>query len=303
MHQSLEIKGTDVALNDLLQLQLLVNDLQVLGKSRVHSYRKGDQRSVFKGQGREFAEMKHYWPGDDARQIDWRQTAKKQTPFVRIMEEDRHAQQAVWLDLTASSYFGTRRCFKSVMACHWAAFLVWRFLHLHHPVRFLVRVGSEWQQELNLLNQRDGARACELIATAHQYLANNFASLQPANSANILHWRGKPNLWFISDFMQTPAENLNAEIPVNLFNSVSLLQAADAFDSKLPEAGALPVTHKNLTGYIDTAGKQTQQSYRALAEQREQSLQEFAWQRGGVFHKHLNENFQWQEVLAWPLYH
>jgi hypothetical protein len=219
------------------------------------------------------------------------------------MEEDRHAQQAIWLDLTASSYFGTRKCFKSVMACHWAAFLIWRFLHLRHPVRFFVRVGSQWQQELNLLNQRDGARACEIIVEAHNYLASHFSVLQNNDLANILHWRGKPNLWFISDFMQTTVDELSNDIPLTLFNSVSLLQASDSFDSALPEAGALPVSHQNTVGFINTDEKETQLSYQQLAQKRDQTLEEFAWQHGGVFRKHLNDSFQWQEVLSWPLYH
>lgn len=303
MQLSLPIRGTEVLLDELLQLQLLVADLAMLRGTRSHSMRIGEQRSVFKGQGREFAELKQYGAGDDARQIDWRQTARKQTAYVRVMEEDRHSEQAIWLDLSASSYFGTRNCFKSVMACHWAAFLIWRFRHLHHPVRMFIRAGNHWHRELKVLNQSQAAKACETIVEAHQYLADNFSILGQNEGGSILHWQGRPNLWFISDFVQTIPEQLEQELPVALFSSVSLLQTADPFDADLPEAGALPVSHAGEPAWIETSDNKLQRAYSDAAQLRQQWLENFAWQRRGVFRSHSNNSFQWQEVLSWPIYH
>ncbi|TXR54109.1 DUF58 domain-containing protein [Reinekea thalattae] len=301
MQQSLSIRGTDVAVEDLLALQLMANDLSAIRSARTVSQRQGELHSAFKGQGREFAEMKHYVTGDDSRQIDWRQTAKKQTPFVRVMEEDRHAQQAVWLDLSASSYFGTQHCFKSVMACYWAAFLVWRFLHLNYPVRLFIRVGDQWQQEASLSQRSDGARACQLIATAHRYLADHFLTLNPPSNSNILHWNDRPNLWFISDFLQINQAEINHSAPASLFSQCTFLQAADPFDWQLPEAGLLPIEANKQQRFINSSNRDIQKNYRQQAEQRQQRLESTAAQRGGLLHTHFTQSFEWQEVLSWPL--
>ncbi|MGH8698470.1 MAG: DUF58 domain-containing protein, partial [Burkholderiales bacterium] len=43
----------------------------------------GDYRSVFRGQGIEFAEVREYQQGDDFRSIDWNVSARMGHPFVK----------------------------------------------------------------------------------------------------------------------------------------------------------------------------------------------------------------------------
>ena len=54
----------------LRQVKLL--ELQTRGL--VNSLFTGEYRSVFKGQGMEFAEVREYQPGDEVRSIDWNVT-------------------------------------------------------------------------------------------------------------------------------------------------------------------------------------------------------------------------------------
>ncbi len=53
------------------------------------------------GQGDTFWQFRHYQPGDSAQAIDWRQSAKSQSAFVRENEWD--AAQSVWLWCDASA--------------------------------------------------------------------------------------------------------------------------------------------------------------------------------------------------------
>jgi len=303
MHEEFPIQGAKVDIADLLKLQTLAIDLKRLTHARTRSRRAGDQRSVFRGQGREFIEMKHYQTGDDVRQIDWRQTAKKQSPYVRVMEEDRHSEHTIWLDLSSSSYFGTKKCFKSVVACQWAAFLVWRFLQLNHPIRLFIRVGNEWQKELKITAQNQGAQACQLITEAHQYLADNFKTLSKTNGAPVSHWSGRPNLWFISDFLQLDSKQLQNDIPLHSISSLTLLQVIDVFDQQLPDAGILPVKNDSSSGTIATNNKLVKQQYVEQFKLRNKSLEEFSWQIGGTVFSHLSHEFHWREAQNWPLYH
>lgn len=67
----------------------------------------GDYRSVFKGQGTDFAEIREYQYGDDMRTIDWNVTARLDAPFVRRYDEERDITAWLLLDASPSMDFGS----------------------------------------------------------------------------------------------------------------------------------------------------------------------------------------------------
>jgi uncharacterized protein (DUF58 family) len=84
----------------------------------------GAYRAMFKGHGIEFAELREYQPGDDVRGIDWKVTARMRRPFVRRYVEERELAIMLLLDVSGSSWFGTRRQLKAEVATELAAALV-----------------------------------------------------------------------------------------------------------------------------------------------------------------------------------
>jgi uncharacterized protein (DUF58 family) len=89
----------------------------------VNSLFSGEYRSVFKGQGMEFAEVREYLPGDEVRTIDWNVTARMRRPFVKRYIEERELTVMLVVDLSGSSRYGTVSRFKSEMATELAAVL------------------------------------------------------------------------------------------------------------------------------------------------------------------------------------
>jgi uncharacterized protein (DUF58 family) len=85
----------------------------------------GGHRSVQRGRGLEFEEVRPYAPGDDARTIDWRVTARRGRPHTKLFREER--ERPVWLvaDLHAGLYFGSKRQLKSALLLRAAALLGW----------------------------------------------------------------------------------------------------------------------------------------------------------------------------------
>jgi uncharacterized protein (DUF58 family) len=83
----------------------------------------GEYRSVFKGQGMEFAEVREYQPGDEVRTIDWNVTARMGRPFVKRYIEERELTLMLVVDLSGSARFGTVQRFKSELATELAAVL------------------------------------------------------------------------------------------------------------------------------------------------------------------------------------
>ncbi|MDR2420444.1 MAG: DUF58 domain-containing protein [Puniceicoccales bacterium] len=67
----------------------------------------GAYRSVFKGQGMDFEEVREYSPGDDVRSIDWNVSAKMNRPYVKKFREERELTMLIAVDLSASLDFGS----------------------------------------------------------------------------------------------------------------------------------------------------------------------------------------------------
>jgi len=83
----------------------------------------GQYRSVFKGQGMEFEEVREYAPGDEIRSIDWNVTARMGYPFVKKFREERELTMMLMVDVSASQQFGSSTQLKQDLAAEIAAVL------------------------------------------------------------------------------------------------------------------------------------------------------------------------------------
>src|SRR5215212_8749799 len=97
--------------------------IELRTRGLVNSLFTGEYRSVFKGQGMEFSEVREYQPGDEVRTIDWNVTARMRRPFVKRYIEERELTVMLAVDLSGSERFGTVRRFKSEMATELGAVL------------------------------------------------------------------------------------------------------------------------------------------------------------------------------------
>ena len=105
-------KSTGVPPEILRQVKLL----ELRTRGLVNSLFTGEYRSVFKGQGMEFSEVREYQPGDEVRSIDWNVTARMRKPYVKRYIEERELTVMLVVDLSGSERFGTRKRFMSELA-------------------------------------------------------------------------------------------------------------------------------------------------------------------------------------------
>lgn len=100
-----------------------VRRVEVRTRRLVDSRFAGEYRSLFKGQGMEFAEVREYQIGDEVRSIDWNVSARMGRPFVKRYVEERELTIMLALDMSGSSRFGTRARFKHELAIELAGVL------------------------------------------------------------------------------------------------------------------------------------------------------------------------------------
>jgi len=97
----------------------------------------GAYRSVFRGQGIEFAEVRAYEQGDDFRAIDWNVSARMGSPFVKTFEEERELTLLLVVDRSGSVAFGQPRT-KAEVAVEVAAVLALAAARQHDRVGALL---------------------------------------------------------------------------------------------------------------------------------------------------------------------
>lgn len=112
-------------LGELLALRGAARRLRLSSRRPARALHTGGHRSIQRGRGLEFQEVRPYVAGDDPRTIDWRVTARRGRPHTKLFREER--ERPVWLlaDLSAPMFFGTRKQLKSAVVLRAAALLAW----------------------------------------------------------------------------------------------------------------------------------------------------------------------------------
>ena len=100
-----------------------VRQIEIKTKGLSNHIFAGEYHTAFKGKGMAFSEVREYQAGDDIRSIDWNVTARYNSPFVKVFEEEREMTVMLLVDVSASGNFGTKDQFKRELATEIAAIL------------------------------------------------------------------------------------------------------------------------------------------------------------------------------------
>ncbi len=84
-----------------------IKQIHIKSRKTVNTLMAGQYRSVFKGSGIEFEEVREYAPGDDVKSIDWNVSARTGKVFVKLFREERESIVMLLIDMSASLNFGT----------------------------------------------------------------------------------------------------------------------------------------------------------------------------------------------------
>jgi uncharacterized protein (DUF58 family) len=84
-----------------------IRRIEIKTKSLTKNVFSGEYHSSFKGRGMAFSEVRDYQIGDEVRTIDWNVTARFNSPFVKVFEEERELTVMLLIDLSNSTIFGS----------------------------------------------------------------------------------------------------------------------------------------------------------------------------------------------------
>jgi uncharacterized protein (DUF58 family) len=94
---------------DVFELLKKVRRIEIVANRAVNDFFAGQYKSVFRGRGMEFNEVREYEAGDDVRSIDWNVTARAGKPFIKRFVEERELTIIFLIDISSSGIFGTSR--------------------------------------------------------------------------------------------------------------------------------------------------------------------------------------------------
>jgi uncharacterized protein (DUF58 family) len=89
---------------DRRELLSRITTFPLVARGLAEDLLSGDFRSVFKGQGIEFDEVRRYEPGDDVRSIDWNVSARFGAAYVKMYREERELTVCLVADTSASMF-------------------------------------------------------------------------------------------------------------------------------------------------------------------------------------------------------
>lgn len=115
-----------------------VRRIQVRADRLVNDVIVGEYRSVFKGRGMEFEEVREYQPGDDIRTIDWNVTARTGGAHVKRYVEEREMTAVLLVDLSLSGRFGSTHQLKVDLATEISAVLAFSAIKNNDKIGLLI---------------------------------------------------------------------------------------------------------------------------------------------------------------------
>ncbi|HPD28358.1 MAG TPA: DUF58 domain-containing protein [Phycisphaerae bacterium] len=115
-----------------------VRRIQVRADKLVNDVIVGEYRSVFKGRGMEFDEVREYIPGDDIRSIDWNVTARTGWAHVKRYVEEREMTVILLVDVSLSGRFGSSELLKIDLATEISAVLAFSAIKSNDKIGLLI---------------------------------------------------------------------------------------------------------------------------------------------------------------------
>ncbi len=234
---------------------------------------QGDHRTIFRGAGVDFRDLREYEPGDDLRQIDWNVTARTDVPFVRQYTEDRELTAWLLLDRSASMGFGPTDRPKHIVLLELATTLAFLLARGGNRVG-AVFYGDDVDRTVPPRQGRD-----QVLRIARELLAAPPPTAgRPTDLGALLRAAGgmarqRSLVVIASDFVTTPGW----ERPLTLLarrNDVVAVQLVDPREHDLPDAGLIALTDPE-TGHhvlVDTGDPEFRARLRELAAQRQRQL-------------------------------
>jgi uncharacterized protein (DUF58 family) len=274
-------KGALISTDNLVAIRHLAKLLPIHKQKKVLNEMAGVHTSNLRGRGVDFSEVRGYQAGDDIRAMDWRVTARTQTPHIKVFREERERPVMVVCDLRSSMFFGTQHAFKSVLAADITSLLSWSALNNGDRIGALlfddnhetdIRPKPGRKQVMHVLHELAQFKP----ALANTTAITNTATSRLADMCRHTRRVSRPGstIYFISDWQDLDTDCERQLHQISKHNDVVAINIFDAFEESILPLGSYPLTdgkqRLQLECYSKAQGLEHQQAF----QQRQQELKQ-----------------------------
>ncbi len=230
----------------------------------------GEYHSAFKGRGMAFNEVREYQVGDDIRNIDWNVTARYNSPYVKIFEEERELTVFLLVDISGSQFFGTKSQFKSELITELCAVITFSAILNNDKIGILFfsdkiekfippkkGKGHALRIIRELIEMQSTGRGTD-IAGALKYLNNVL--------------KKRAIVFLLSDFLDDKFDE-PLRIASRKHDTIAI-QVYDQFEQNLPDAGLIQFkdAESGEIKWLDTSNKKLRQNYNIWWDSQQKNL-------------------------------
>lgn len=266
-------------LDDLLELRHQAHTLGLASHHLVNSNFSGLYASVFRGTGLDFEEVREYQEGDDVRNMDWKVTARINTPHLKVFREERERSVVLCVDQGPHMNFGTRNTFKSVQAARAAALLGWAANGLHDRVGGLL-FGDSQRKIHHFRPTKDRRALWRLLKSLSEKSEHPVRDTDPLLHALQQVERGTlvGSLIFVIADLNRDVTNLETTLGrLSQRHTVVMIPVDDPADRSLPDMGRTLFSDPfGELIEVDTSDAEARQNYTQNWEQRRAQLRGIA---------------------------
>lgn len=210
--------------------------LHIVAVRLADDIRNGNFKSIYRGYGIEFSDVRDYFPGDNVRAIDWNVTARMGKPFVRQYEEDKDLQSFFVMDRSLSMYSGSKGRSKIEASSEAAAILLFACEYISSSVGAVLFDGKIYfscapesgrRHIMTILSRLDEIP----VKTVHGSVLSNALK----GAGKLLKRRSL--VFVMSDFRSAGWEDSLARLA--LTNDVVAVRITDPLDSEIPDIGSV----------------------------------------------------------------
>ena len=231
----------------------------------VNTMMAGQYKSVFRGSGIEFEEVREYVPGDEVKEIDWKVSARMGQPYVKRFREERELVVMLLLDMSASGNFGTTGNLKNDTAVEYASAIAFNAIKNNDKVGAILFTD---QVEKYIPPKKGSGHVWRVIKEFYTYTPQHRGTdIQKALAYLGRVSRKRTVCFLISDFISN--DYLRQLKIVSKKHEIIGVVLSDPGDFELPRSGIVQM-HDLETGALmtlDAADAKTRMAYKKIQQQ------------------------------------
>lgn len=232
----------------------------------------GEYHSAFKGRGMAFSEVREYTPGDEIRTIDWNVTARFNSPYVKVFQEERELTAILLIDVSASDNFGTTEKLKRNLITEISAVLAFSALQNNDKVGVIF---FSDKVELFIPPKKGKSHILRVIREMINFQATGKGT-DIGGAITFLNRAIKKRCitFLISDFIDSGNYRDNLRI-ANKKHDLVAFHVYDEREREMPDIGLVKFldAESGIYKWINTGNKKVRQEYRSNALKQRQDIE------------------------------